>query len=173
MGTKKIIVLAGLTEVELTDRKAVQLLSRGWINPRLRNGVDRNCKNSYRADYKSGSGSDADHNYNIGSAVSQILVLTSVQDSNIDFSISDLTSTKNSQDCCSAPQILTLTTVLTLIPINRTWRCWRLACLIWSWPTLNSNSSATGSELFGVIRSDWRLLSKLDLTSVWPWKSKI
>ena len=57
--------------------------------------------------YKSGSGSDADHNYNIGSAVSQILVLTSVQDSDIDFYMTDLTSTENSQDRCSAPQILT------------------------------------------------------------------
>ena len=92
----------GLTEVELTDQKTVQLLSRG---------------------YKSGSGSDVDHNYNIGSAVSQILVFTSVQDSDIDFSVSDLTSAENSQDCCSAPQILTLTTELTLIPINRTWSC--------------------------------------------------
>ena len=55
--------------------------------------------------YKSGYGSDADHNYNIGSAVSQILVLTSVHDSDIDLSISDLTSAKNSQDRCSAPQI--------------------------------------------------------------------
>ena len=42
--------------------------------------------------YKSGSGSDADHNYNIGSAVSKILALASVHDSDIDFSISDLTS---------------------------------------------------------------------------------
>lgn len=73
--------------------------------------------------YKSGSGSDADHNYNIGSAVSQILALTSVHDSDIDFYMPDLTSAENSQDCCSAPQILTLTTALTLIPINRTWSC--------------------------------------------------
>ena len=73
--------------------------------------------------YKSGSGSDADHNYNIGSAVSQILALTSVQNSDIDLSISDLTSAENSQDRCSAPQILTLTLELTLIPINRTRSC--------------------------------------------------
>jgi hypothetical protein len=52
--------------------------------------------------YKSGSGSDADHNYNIGSAVSLILGLTSVQDSDIDFYMPDLTSAENSQDCCSA-----------------------------------------------------------------------
>lgn len=57
--------------------------------------------------YKSGYGSDADHNYNTGSAVTVILALTSIQDSDIDFSISDLTSAENSQDCCSAPQILT------------------------------------------------------------------
>ena len=42
--------------------------------------------------YKSGSGSDADHNYNIGSAVTLILDLTSVQDSDIDFIMPDLTS---------------------------------------------------------------------------------
>lgn len=72
----------------------------------------------------------------------------------------------------AAPLILTLTTVMTLIPINRTWSCWRLPCLIRSWPTLNSNSSATDSELLGVIQRYWRLLSKLDLTSVWPKKSK-
>ena len=82
----------GLTEVELTDRKTVQLFSRGWINHRLQNEVDRKRENSYRVPYKSGSGSDDDHNYNIGSAVSLILVLTSVQDSDIDLSISDLTS---------------------------------------------------------------------------------
>lgn len=52
--------------------------------------------------YKSGSGSDADHNYNIGSAVTLILALTSVHDSDIDFYMPDLTSTENSQDCCSA-----------------------------------------------------------------------
>ena len=52
--------------------------------------------------HKSGYGSDADHIYNIGSAVSQILALTSVQNSDIDLSISDLTSAENSQDCCSA-----------------------------------------------------------------------
>ena len=52
--------------------------------------------------YKSGSGSDADHNYNIGSVVTPISVLTSVQVSDIDLSISDLTSAENSQDCCSA-----------------------------------------------------------------------
>lgn len=57
--------------------------------------------------YKSGSGSDADHNYNIGSAVSQILGLTSVHDSDVDFYMPDLTSIENSQDCCSAPKILT------------------------------------------------------------------
>ena len=34
--------------------------------------------------YKSGYGSDADHIYNTGSAVTPILVLTSVQDSDID-----------------------------------------------------------------------------------------
>ena len=76
----------------------------------------------------------------------------------------DLTSAENSQDCCSAPQILTLTTALTLIPINRTRSCWRLACLIRSWPTLNSNSSATGSELLGVIRCYWQLFQNW----IWP-----
>ena len=68
--------------------------------------------------YKNGSGSDADHNYNIGSAVSLILVLTSVQDSDIDFSVSDLTSAENSQDCCSAPQILILALTMTAIWID-------------------------------------------------------
>lgn len=71
--------------------------------------------------YKSGSGSDADHNYNIGSAVGQILVLTSAQDSDIDLSISDLTSAEILKT--AAPLILTLNTALTLIPINRTWSC--------------------------------------------------
>lgn len=53
--------------------------------------------------YKSGSGSDADHNYNIGSAVSKILALASVHDSDIDFSISDLTSAEIFKT--AAPQI--------------------------------------------------------------------
>lgn len=53
--------------------------------------------------YKNGSGSNADHNYNVGSAVSQILGLTSVQDSDIDLSISDLTSAEIFKT--AAPQI--------------------------------------------------------------------
>ena len=105
---RKIATSAGLTEVELASQKnAVKLLSRGRPKTLQQNGVDRKRENSYRVPYKSGSGPDADHNYNIGSAVTLILVLTLVQDLDIEFSMSDLTSTKNSQDCCSAPQILT------------------------------------------------------------------
>ena len=55
--------------------------------------------------YKSGSGSDADHNYNTGSAVTPISVLTSVQVSDIDFYMLDLTSDEISKDFCSAPKI--------------------------------------------------------------------
>ena len=73
--------------------------------------------------YKNGSGSDADHNYNISSAVSQILGLTSVKDLALIYCMPDLTSTENSQDCCSAPLILTLTMAVTLIPISLTRTC--------------------------------------------------
>lgn len=71
--------------------------------------------------YKSGSGSDADHNYNTGSTVTRILALTSVHDSDIDFYMPDLTSDEIFKT--AAPQILTLTTAVTLIPINRIWSC--------------------------------------------------
>ena len=163
METKNLTIRTDWPKLSWPPKNCATLIARlnensatEWSWPKLRKLLSRG--------YKSGSGSDVDHNYNIGSAVSQILVFTSVQDSDIDFSISDLTSAEIFKT--AAPQILILALTMTAIWIDvifaDVWLLWfgvdqllivTLLLLAWSY-----------LELFGVTDSYFKIGFDLGLT---------